>query len=94
MEYCPNCQTKISATVEKGIDTAIATDMIRLAWEDAYDIGLIVPSDSDFVPVVEFLDSKGHKMIQAGFPPQGIHLATACWGSFDLFALREQFRRP
>ena len=71
MEICPNCENKVTATVEKGIDTALATDMIRLAWEDAFDIGLIVSSDSDFVPVVQFLDSRGHKMIQAGFPPQG-----------------------
>lgn len=94
MENCPNCGTKIVGTVEKGVDTAPVTDMIRLAWEDSYDIGVIVSSDSDFVPVVQFLDSRGRKIIQGGFPPIGMHLATACWGSFDLFPLREQFRRP
>ena len=93
IEYCPHCKAKVSATTEKGIDTALATDMIRLAWEDAYDIGVIASSDSDFVPVVEFLDSRGRKMIQAGFPPAGAHLATSCWASLDLFPRREEYRR-
>lgn len=93
MENCPNCGNKVVATSEKGVDTALVTDMIRLAWEDAYDIGVIVSSDSDFVPVVQFLDSRSRKIIQAGFPPTGMHLATACWGSLDLFPLREHFRR-
>ena len=69
--------------------------MIRLAWEDAYDIAVLVSSDSDFVPVVEFLDLRGKKVVQAGFPPVGSHLAKACWASFDLFERRSEFeRRP
>lgn len=37
-------------TVEKGVDTFIATDMIRLAWENAYEIAVLASSDSDLVP--------------------------------------------
>lgn len=73
---------------------AIATDMIRLAWEKAYDVAVLASSDGDLVPAVEFLDDKGSRIIQAGFPPHGSHLARACWGSFDMFALRESFRQP
>jgi len=80
-------------TVEKGVDTAIATDMIRLAWEKAYDIAVLVTSDADLVPAVQFLDLRGFKIIQAGLPPHGSHLANACCASFDLFAEREAFRR-
>ena len=90
---CPSCSARIAATIEKGVDTAIVTDMIRLAWEGAYDVAVLVSSDSDLVPAVKFLDQKGSKVIQAGFPPSGVHLATTCWASFDLFALREEFRR-
>ncbi len=93
-EECPKCNSKYVATVEKGVDTAIVTDMIRLAWEDAYDIGVLVSLDADLVPAVEFLDKKGRKIIQAGFPPAGVNLATSCWASFDLFGLREEYRRP
>ncbi len=51
---CPHCSQRIVATVEKGVDTLIATDMIRLAWENAYDLAVIASSDSDLVPAVEF----------------------------------------
>lgn len=84
--HCPHqdCGQAIAGTVEKGVDTLIATDMIRLAWEQAYDIAVIASLDADLVPAVEFLNLKGRKIIQAGFPPQGVALATACWGSFDV----------
>lgn len=89
----PECGAVIIGTVEKGVDTAIATDMIRLAWEDAYEVGVLASSDADLVPAVKFLDLKGRKLIQAGFPPTGVELATACWASFDLFPDRDEFRR-
>lgn len=90
---CPHCQAGLGGTEEKGIDTAIVTDMIRLAWEQAYDIAVLVSSDSDFVPAVQFLDLRGRKIVQAGFPPYGNHLATSCWASFDLFSPRANFER-
>ena len=93
IESCPHCSQQIAGTVEKGVDTAIVTDMIRLAWEKAFDIAIIVSSDADMVPAVEFLDLRGFKIIQAGFPPKGSHLAKSCWASIDLFACRESFRR-
>lgn len=91
---CPHCNEKIIATVEKGVDTLIATDMIRLAWEKAYDLAVCASSDSDLVPAVNFLNSKAYKVIQAGFPPKGVDLATACWASFDVYRDREEIRRP
>lgn len=96
ISICPHggCGKQLKSTVEKGVDTLIATDMIRLAWEDAYDIGVLASLDSDLVPAVEFLALRGRKIIQAGFPPKGIDLATACWGSFDVFANRKEIERP
>lgn len=91
---CPHCAQRLGGTVEKGVDTAIVTDMIRLAWENAYDVAVLISSDADLVPAVQFLSNKGIKVIQAGFPPSGSHLAQACWASFDLFAGRSQFERP
>lgn len=90
---CPHCKGRVAGTIEKGVDTAIATDMIRLAWAGAYDVAILASSDADLVPAVEFLETKGIKVVQAGFPPYGSHLAKACWGAVDLFAAREKFRR-
>ncbi len=89
----PECRARLAGTIEKGVDTAIATDMIRLAWEDAYDIAVLTSSDADLVPAVKFLDQKGRKVVQAGFAPSGVHLATSCWGSFDIFPHREDIHR-
>lgn len=91
---CPSCAKPLRAMVEKGVDTLIATDMIRLAWEEAYDIAVLVTSDADLIPAVEFLNVKARKVIQAGFPPSGTALATACWASFDVFSHRAEFTRP
>jgi hypothetical protein len=91
---CPHCKTRMRSTIEKGVDTLIATDMIRLAWENAYDFGVLATSDSDLVPAVKFLNLRGRKIVQAGFPPIGVDLATACWGSFDVFADRKEIVRP
>ena len=90
---CPVCGASLARMQEKGVDTAIVTDMIRLAWEDTYDIAVLVTSDSDLVPVVEFLDLRGKKVVQAGFPPTGSHLSMSCWASFDLFERRAEFER-
>lgn len=81
-------------TVEKGVDTFIATDMIRLAWENAYEIAVLASSDSDLVPAVKFLDQKAKKVVQAGFPPVGVDLATACWASFDIWPSKNEIIRP
>lgn len=92
---CPHagCGKPITSTIEKGVDTLIATDMIRLAWEDAYEIAVIASLDADLIPAVQFLKLKGLKVIQAGFPPSGVDLATACWGSFDVFKKRAEILR-
>ena len=94
VEACPHCGNGLARTQEKGIDTAIVTDMIRLAWEHAYDIAVLVSSDGDFVPAIQFLDLRGLKTVQAGLPPAGSALAKACWASFDLFERRDEIRRP
>lgn len=78
---------------EKGVDTRIATDMIKFAWEDAYDIALLVSADRDFEPVVDFLKAKGKTIIHGAFPPNGMVLSNVCWGKIDLAASRNSFAR-
>lgn len=93
--HCPHegCQSPISGTMEKGVDTRIVTDMISLAWQDAYDIAVLASLDADLIPAVKFVQQKGKRVIQAGFPPKGVALATECWGSFDVFRDRSQIQR-
>lgn len=84
IENCPHCGGQMTRTVEKGIDTAIVTDMISLAWENAWDVAILISSDRDFIPVVDFLSTKGRRVINVYFPPKGMHLARTCWGNIDL----------
>lgn len=94
VSQCPACGSDMRKTEEKGVDVRMATDMISLAWIDNYDIAVLVSSDRDFVPVAEFLETRGIKVIHGKFPPQGAQLTARCWGSIDIFGLRENFRRP
>ncbi len=81
---CPHCGGKIERSIEKGVDTAIVTDMFRLAWENSLDVAVLVSSDRDFIPTVQTFSSKGYKVINAHFPPQGMQLARTCWSSIDI----------
>lgn len=89
---CPSCGGDMRGTEEKGVDVRIATDMIMLAWVDSYDVAILVSADSDFVPVAQFLQTKGKKIVHGQFPPKGSHLSQKCWGSIDVGKLREQYR--
>lgn len=80
-------------TEEKGVDTAIATDVISLAWDDNYDVAVLVSSDRDFIPVVESLSNKGIKVIHGSFPPKASELTQSCWGYIDIPDISQKFRR-
>ena len=96
---CPHCQKEMKTcecggdmrgTEEKGVDTRIVTDMISLAWSNGYDVAVLVSSDKDFVPVAEFLQAKGIKVVHAAFPPDGALLSQKCWASFSIPAVMKQ----
>lgn len=91
-EKCVHCGNDMRGTEEKGIDTRIATDLVSLAWEKAYDIAVLVSADQDFVPAAEYLQNKGIKVVHAGFPPNGMLLKQKCWASIDIPNFREDFR--
>lgn len=93
VENCPACGADMRGTEEKGVDTRIVTDMISLAWIDSYDVAVLLSADRDFVPVAEFLQTRGIKVILGAFPPAGYHLIQKCWGSIRIPDFREQFRR-
>lgn len=39
------------------------------------------------------LQGTGKKIIQAGFPPRGVDLATECWGSFSVMDIADRLQR-
>ena len=56
----------------------MATDMISFAWADNYDVAVLVSSDRDFVPVAEFLETRGIKVVHGAFPPKEADLIRKC----------------
>ncbi len=93
VQNCPHCGKSMVGTVEKGVDTAIVTDMFSLAWENSWDVAILLSSDRDFIPAVEMFNRKGLRVINAHFPPAGAELARLCWASIDLRAALKDVSR-
>lgn len=90
---CPSCGQGFQRAVEKGVDTAIATDLLSLAWEGAYDVAILLTSDADFIPAVERVQEKGLKVVNARWSGDGHNLARSCWASFTLDGVLDQLKR-
>lgn len=90
---CPHCGDQIARTVEKGVDTAIVTDLMSLAWEGVWDVAVLLSSDRDFIPAVELLAVKGYRIINAHFPPVGMDLARKCWARIDMIKHLKELER-
>ncbi len=48
-------------------DIHLAVDMVKLAYNDAYDIAILISSDGDFVPAVKAVQEKGKEVENIGF---------------------------
>jgi uncharacterized LabA/DUF88 family protein len=94
VETCPGCRASMRRTTEKGMDTAIVTDMVRLAWEGCWNVAVLASADGDFVPAVEHLKEKGHAVVHAGFPPHRSALSRACSASLDMASVLPALERP
>jgi uncharacterized LabA/DUF88 family protein len=54
--------------VEKGVDIMLATDLLRLAWDDLYDVAILVSGDGDFSYAVQTVKNMGKHVEIAAFP--------------------------
>ena len=57
--------------VEKGVDIMLATDMLYFAWNDFYDIGVLVSGDGDFVYALQAVKNLG-KYVEVAYFRSGI----------------------
>ncbi len=51
-----------NARIEKGVDVKIATDLISGAYNNKFDVAIIVSNDSDFVPAIEEVQNIGKQV--------------------------------
>ena len=80
----------------KGDDIYLATDLIKGAFKDLYDVAIIVSGDAllsvpqniwgkDFVPAIKVVQENGKKVINAFFPKSSSYLLrNCCDGSINL----------
>jgi uncharacterized LabA/DUF88 family protein len=52
---------------EKGVDVKIDIDIVIDGIEDKYDTAIIVSSDTDLIPAIKYVQSKGKKVEYIGF---------------------------
>ncbi len=55
--------------IEKGVDIMLATDLLRFAWDNLYDVAIIVSGDGDFSYAVRAIKDMGKHAEVAAFPP-------------------------
>lgn len=70
---------KFGNKVEKGVDVNLAVDLVTLAFENKYDIAIVISNDGDFVPAVKKAQSYGKKVYNVKFPKcDAHHLSKTC----------------
>jgi len=70
---------KFGNKVEKGVDVNLAVDLATFAFENKYDVAIIISNDGDFVPAVKKSQSYGKKVYNVKFPAcDAHHLSKTC----------------
>jgi len=90
---CASCGEPFKWAPEKGVDTAIVTDLLSLASEGAYDVAVLLSSDADHIPAVEWVQGRGLKVVNATWNNHGYDLKTSCWAAFPLDTAIPQLTR-
>jgi len=57
--------------VEKGIDIMLATDLLYFAWNDFYDVAMLVSGDSDFAYALQAVKNMG-KHVEVAYFERGV----------------------
>ncbi len=80
---CPKCGETFSHQyrTEKGVDVKLASHMLVFAFDNQYDVAVLVSGDGDFAPVVEEVQRLGKVVDHAAFEyPRWTALSKACKG--------------
>jgi len=93
MDSCTQCATALTISPEKGVDAALVTDLLSLAWQRAYDVAVLVSGDADYIPAVEYVQSQGLKVVNAAWASKGHELRQQCWASFNLNDVTKELTR-
>lgn len=59
-------------TKEKGTDINLAVQMLSKAYQNAYDVAILISGDTDYIPVIRELHNIGKIVILATLPNQNV----------------------
>jgi len=81
--------------VEKGVDVSLAIDMLTLGFDRAYDRGILVAGDADYVRAIQEVERKGIRIDVAFYDPPlcAGDLRRAAHSFVSLNKLAERFRK-
>ena len=76
---------KSDGFVQKGVDVAIAVDMLSMAYKDRYDVAVLITADSDLVGAVQHVQDLGkHVELAICSATRAHHLRQVCDRVIDL----------
>ncbi|MGA2626101.1 MAG: NYN domain-containing protein [Candidatus Bathyarchaeia archaeon] len=55
---CPLCNQTFKEPKEKGVDVALAADLLTYGMNEDYDVAILVSGDSDYIPVLKKLSDR------------------------------------
>ena len=94
-EKCPKCNQTFLVWKEKGIDVALATDLLLYGLTNEFDVAIVVSGDSDLAPVIRKLrDRKPSIRIEiAQFKRMvGAELKQVCHDFYELDKASHEFK--
>ena len=72
-------KSQIKWPVEKGVDVNLAIEMVTLAYNNAYDVAILVSGDGDFAVAVRYVQGTKKKVEVSYFPDRPCwHLKKIC----------------
>ena len=88
---CPSCSHKWTSHEEKETDVNIASYLIDLAYQDAFDRALVISNDSDLSPAIRLVRKRfPEKRITTIAPPNYYHSNELIQASSDKARIRSE----
>jgi uncharacterized LabA/DUF88 family protein len=94
--HCSSCGAEHTYSQEKGVDTNMVVDMIRLAANNAFDVMVLVTGDADHIPGVQAVREYGKRVLVCTWGGYGLsqRLRAESWGHLDLLEGLQAFSTP
>ena len=92
--YCQNCGFQDMVPKEKMTDVQIAVEMLSDAFDDKFDVAMLISADSDLTPLVRSIKQMfPEKRIVVAFPPARFSIALTTVADAYLYITRSKLVR-